>query len=1112
MGVAKCCMIVVGILLTLVGLGMIGFNFVGKGIIIGFVKVAFVALAPSEVLSVTDTAARVDFYLYNITNVKSMLTGASLQPEVTEIGPFVFKAYDQTIDVKYDTSGNYASKSVSFYQYLQGASCEKAGGNCKADLTDKINVIDSTYHGLVSGMLHGSLGEAGGAALFGAMTSQVSCNRGYPKHGIPSFNVAAFTGASIGARAFFSGNGYTDCETKLAMMDDTDQGKAFRAASGQAAVNTALSAIVKNVTRYDSTANGGHGTTCYKYRASCFARLYKNKMTTRLVVLPDMLSTNPPQPSGAIPGALTVAGGNIAPGGTEQAASSKIWKNANYYQIYGTGQTVGAMTILTFTGNVYNVADGSTAAVTSFDMATDQVMSGTTPTKYLEFAIVAGSPTPKMPLMTVPCGAGHAVSTCPTPSGLTKNADLDNKYAAIVHGSFAVGPHAIQAVYTKMMDTTKFTSFLAAATDAATNYPVFNCLGQFSTAAQTAAATACATAKGSACDAAEVGKELVSPKGYACDALINYWDAVDAQVAGTKAAVQMGIMQTIALGNLTKGSFRALHMYAVYGAMLEVKGNTIKQVMAGGGDYATGQTQFQTAIAGFTANDRGPMAYYNTDSTNKWTFKRAQVLFGHYINTVVPAVLPKPQYFSLGVTTKQALLTGYVSPVGHQLHANGLSPVAQPAQNLLKYHTVPKDPSLFSAGLTGTPERHGSSAGLHKVKQMSGDGGWTMGTIIPKMVAPSSTDKCGDVLMTTYEAKYGSTTKTLPTLEKPSNAYQMKEVDGKTTVKGICKKTATSGWSSQWVAEEQLWGKELTVSGKTSGFKSKIFNKDFKYEGTESLWYGSIGRPQKWTYSTTRVASTPKGTLPANVGLYQLERTTLIDATDRDASVAGAGDKSCGADGQQDCPLCMKDISPSVTFQAHIALSGPNFQDCDFAQDSASFAKVTDHKGKVRDAAFTKKKKWTTLVAPYAGTRVGLDSNTGVYAKLTRADLSSWSASLCTADSTKKCESDLTVTNSALCAFTSDNVWTSPQEWPGSLAACKTAANQDIYIPLARIHINTGMDEASELLIAGVEFIGNVVTGPLGQTLLIAGIAVVVLGLVCCVCGCKKSKDKVEAV
>jgi hypothetical protein len=892
------------------------------------------------------------------------------------------------------------------------------------------------------------------------------------------------------------------------MMDDTDQGKAFRAASG-AAVYAAVGAIVTNDTRYKSTADGGHGTTCYQYRAGCFASLYKNKMTTRLVVLPDMLSTNPPSPSGATPGALTTQ-----VNGMNQAASSKIWAGANYYQIYGTGQTKGAMTILTFTGKVYNAADGSTAATASFNMATDQVMAGTTPTKYLEFAIVAGSPTPQMPLMTVPCGAGHTMSTCPTPSGATKNAALDNYYAAIVHGSFAVGPHAIQAVYTKMMDTTKFTSFLAAATDAATNYPIMNCLGQFSTAAQTAAATACATAKGSQCSAAEVGKELVSPKGYACNAGINYWDAIDAQAgaAGTKAAVQMGIMKTIALGNLTKGSFRALHMYAVYGAMLQVKGNTIQAVMAGGGNIAAGQTTFQTAIASFTANHRGPMAYYNTDNTNKWTFKRAQVLFAHYINTVVPAVLPKPQYFSLGVTTKQALLTGYVSPVGHQLHANGLSPVAQPAQNLLKYHTVPKDPSLFSAGLTGTPERHGSSVSLHKVKQMSGDGGWTMGTVIPKMVAPSSTDKCGDVLMTTYEAKYGSTTKTLPTLDKPSNAYQMKEVDGKTTVKGICKKTAQSGWSSQWVAEEQLWGKELTVSGKTSGFQSKMFKKDFKYEGTESLWYGSIGRPQKWTYSKTRVASTPKGTLPAKVGLYQLERTTLIDATDRDASVAGAGDKSCGADGQQDCPLCMKDISPSVTFQAHIALSGPNFQDCDFAQDSASFAKVTDHKGKVRDAAFTKKKKWTTLIAPYAGTRVGLDSNTGVYAKLTRADLSSWSASLCTADSTKKCESDLTVTNAALCAFTSDNVWTSPQDWPGSLAACKTAANQDIYIPLARIHINTGMDEASELLIAGVEFLGNVVTGPLGQTLLIAGIAVVVLGLVCCVCGCKKSKDKVEAV
>lgn len=653
MGVAKCCMIVVGILLTLVGIGMIGFNFVGKGIIIGFVKVAFVALAPSEVLSVTDTAARVDFYLYNITNVKSMLTGASLQPEVTEIGPFVFKAYDQTIDVKYDTSGNYASKSVSFYQYLQGASCEKAGGNCKADLTDKINVLDSTYHGLVSGMLHGSLGEAGGAALFGAMTSQVSCNQGYPKHGIPSFNVAAFTGASIGARAFFSGDGYTDCETKLAMMDDTDQGKAFRAASG-AAVYAAVGAIVTNTTRYKSTADGGHGTTCYQYRAGCFARLYKNKMTTRLIVMPDALSTG--ASSGAIPGALTAAANGMV-----KTASLSIWAGANYYQRYGTGQTPGAMTILTFTGNVFNAADGSTAATASFNIAPtsaggDQVMAGTTPTKYLEFAIVAGSPTPLMPLMTVPCGAGHTMSTCPTPSGATKNAALDNYYAGIVHGSFAVGPHAIQAVYTKMMDTTKFTSFLAAATDAATNYPIFNCLGQFSTASQTAAATACATAKGSACGAAEVAKELVSPKGYACNTGINYWDAVDAQVAGTKAAVQMGIMKTIALGNLTKGSFRALHMYAVYGAMLQVKGNTIKTVLANSGDVATGQTTFQNGIAAFTANHRGPMAYYNTDNTNKWTFKRAQVLFAHYINTVVPAVLPKPQYFSLGVTDRKSVV------------------------------------------------------------------------------------------------------------------------------------------------------------------------------------------------------------------------------------------------------------------------------------------------------------------------------------------------------------------------------------------------------------------------------------------------------------------------
>jgi hypothetical protein len=50
----------------------------------------------------------------------------------------------------------------------------------------------------------------------------------------------------------------------------------------------------------------------------------------------------------------------------------------------------------------------------------------------------------------------------------------------------------------------------------------------------------------------------------------------------------------------------------------------------------------------------------------------------------------------------------------------------------------------------------------------------------------------------------------------------MVKVDGKTTIKGICKKTANSGWGSEWVKEENTWGTEKKVSGKTSGFASLV--------------------------------------------------------------------------------------------------------------------------------------------------------------------------------------------------------------------------------------------------------------------------------------------------
>jgi hypothetical protein len=206
----------------------------------------------------------------------------------------------------------------------------------------------------------------------------------------------------------------------------------------------------------------------------------------------------------------------------------------------------------------------------------------------------------------------------------------------------------------------------------------------------------------------------------------------------------------------------------------------------------------------------------------------------------------------------------------------------------------------------------------------------------------------------------------------------------------------------------------------------------------------------------------------------------------------------------------MKDISAVSPSQAHIALSGPNFQDCDIATDGASFAEVTDTKGTVYTDS-SSKQKWSLLVAPHLGARVGLDSNMGVYAKMTRGDLTAWSASMCTSVTTKSCQSDELVTLEALCGSGTDDVWGSPQEWPGSLASCSAAANaqQDIYVPIARIHVNAQMNEGQEVLIFAGEFAGNLITSGLGQALMIAGIALFLLGLVCCVCACRSKKDKV---
>merc|ERR1711981_302443 len=335
----------------------------------------------------------------------------------------------------------------------------------------------------------------------------------------------------------------------------------------------------------------------------------------------------------------------------------------------------------------------------------------------------------------------------------------------------------------------------------------------------------------------------------------------------------------------------------------------------------------------------------------------------------------------------------------------------------------------------------------------------------------------------------------------------MVKVDGKTEIKGVCKKTAASGWSSQWVADHITWGSEKKVSGVTSGYPSLIFQKDAKFEGSVSVWAGSIGRPQPWTYSKDRVASTPEGLVPKSVGFYQLQRSTFIDAADLDTTTAGEGDKSCGADGLSACPTCMKDISAVTAMQAHVSVSGPNFQDCSLATDGAKFAEVKDVKGVTYTDA-TAKQKWTTLVAPGAGTRVGLNGNTGVYVKLTYSDLTAWSGAMCSATTTKACiSSDVTDANkyATTCDFSNDGVSVSKQEWPETLASCSATLHpeQEIYVPIARIHAKAGLDKETEIKIAIAEGAGVLISGALGRNLMIAGIAAVVIALVCCVCSCK---------
>lgn len=1076
MGVLKCCMIVGGIFLILAGVGMIGFNFVGKSVIKTGLTQVLNEIGPETGKMRVAEGAALDVYLYNVTNVNGLIAGSDSMPKVQEVGPFRFLRYGQELNVQVD-GATYTAKEVVYYQYVEDDSCKN--GNCKKDLTDSLTVLDTTYHGLVSGMLHGTLGEAGAAALFGAMTSQTACGNAYPKaqlrHG------ASVTNA--GTKVYFQGE-YTDCETKLAMMTSAS----YLGAADAAAVKTALDAIALNVTRYYADTDGGFGTTCGKARVACFATMYKSQVDTSLVVTMDATLGADAATLGPLTTVMNGVAADVAAGGQSLIAAAK------YYQIYGDGTTPGAMTVLQYTGKTMDVTTGTATLIGNFNIVTQTMLTATQPRYLPVFAILAGTPMPLNPLLANPCGAGFA-SACPT---------SDKDYHGLVQGSFAVGAHAFTNVYNKIMDTTKHETFLQAATymmSPGTGFPIFTCnfdganINAWTTAAQTDAATKCA---GSA-DVAVCTAQTLLGGSYACAAGVNYWDAVDATAAGTKMALQEGIKQTFALGNLTKGSFNALHMYAVYGALFQVKATA-----AAGG--AAGLAGFRTGMAGYEANGNGPFSFYDTAGGDKWSYKKAQALFAYYINTLVPQVIPKMQYFKQKVTAKQALLTGYVSLVGGLLKENDLVDIQQPAQNLFSYHTMPL--VTTGIGLSGTPEKD-SVTSLHKVKQMSGDGGWDMNTIIPSGVAPSTTDKCGDVLMTQLEAKYGTQKLTTSTKEHPDDAYEMVEVDGKTSIKGICKKTAASGWSSEWVKDELTWGSEKKVSGKTGGFASLVYHPDHKYE-TESVWNGAIGRPQTWTYAKDRVASTPTGLLPADRGLYELQRTTFIGATDLDSSTAGAGDKSCGSDGNQACPACMKDISAVSPSQAHIALSGPNFQDCSIATDGASFAEVTSTLGIVYTDA-SSKQKWTALVAPHLGARVGLDSNLGVYAKLTRGDLTAFSASMCSASTTKSCQSNETVTSAALCGMTTDDVWASPQEWPASLASCSAAVNpnQDIYVPIARIHVNAQMNEAQEILIFAGEVAGNLITSGLGQALMIAGIAVFLLGLVCCVCACRKKKDKV---
>ncbi len=280
MGPAKCCMLLMGIILGLAGIGLIGFNFVGKGIIKGLAQKTFVALAPTDgAHQQGDGYAALDVYLYNVTNVDALLIGGdSGKPKVQEVGPFRFRMYSQSLNIKHD-GANYDVTSLSYYGYDKAKSCPAGESNCNKELTDLVDVIDTTYHGLVSGMLHGTLGEAGGAALFGGITASTLCNQAYPLSGISAkgISTANFNTAQTAAfNVYFNGD-YTDCETKMAMDDPrTTAGAAYRAAAPGALSIGAIGTIIGNSSRYAAAASGGFAETCTKARAGCFATMFKN--------------------------------------------------------------------------------------------------------------------------------------------------------------------------------------------------------------------------------------------------------------------------------------------------------------------------------------------------------------------------------------------------------------------------------------------------------------------------------------------------------------------------------------------------------------------------------------------------------------------------------------------------------------------------------------------------------------------------------------------------------------------------------------------------------------------------------------------------------------------